>query len=160
MLSPTALTHEQIDALEEYPNSLDKGARERGLRYFETGQVKKVEPYKRGVGFRADVAGTDLYRVKLRFSAGEWDGECSCPVTFDCKHCCAAALEIIAELFEAVSKAEDNILSIASAAPGARAKPGAKVEQGVLIETQLCKHTIEAGHGVIVNEATRTVALQ
>jgi hypothetical protein len=30
----------------------------------------------------------------------------------------------------------------------------------VLIETQLCKHTIEAGHGVIVNEATRTVALQ
>ena len=38
--------------------------------------------------------------------------------------------------------------------------PGAKVEQGVLIETQLCKHTIEAGHGVIVNEATRTVALQ
>ena len=38
--------------------------------------------------------------------------------------------------------------------------PGAEVEQGVLIETQLCKHTIKAGHRVIVNEATRTVALQ
>jgi hypothetical protein len=38
--------------------------------------------------------------------------------------------------------------------------PGTEVEQWVFIETQLFKHTIEAGHGVIVNEATRTVALQ
>ena len=52
-----------------------------------------------------------------------------------------------------ILEADDDFYSIALF-------PGAEVEQGVLIETQLCKHTIEAGHGVIVNEATRTVALQ
>ena len=98
MLSFSELTQEQIDALQEYLDSLDKGARERGLRYFEKAQVTEVEPYKRGIGFRAEVMGTKLYRVKLRFAEGDWDGECSCPVGFDCKHCCAAALQVIAEL--------------------------------------------------------------
>src|SRR5260370_31333874 len=90
VLSSTVLTQEQIDALQEYLDSLDKGARERGLRYFEKAQVTEVEPYQRGIGFRAEVIGTKLYRVKLRFAEGDCDGACSCPVGFDCKHCCAA----------------------------------------------------------------------
>jgi hypothetical protein len=106
--SPSALTQEQIDALQQYLDSLDKGVRERGLRYFKRAQVTNVEQYKRGVGFRADVVGTSLYRVKLRFSAGAWEGECSCPVGFDCKHCCAAALEVGAERAGTASQVEDD----------------------------------------------------
>ncbi len=129
MLSPTALTQEQIDALQEYLDSLDKGARERGLRYFKRAQVKNVEPYKRGVGFRAEVLGTKPYRVKLRFTAGDWTGECSCPVAFDCKHCCAAALEVVAELGDP-SQAEDDPQPVtAPAAPIAPMAPRAKVER-------------------------------
>ncbi len=108
MLSSTVLTQEQIDALREYLDSLDRGARERGLRYFAKAKVAEIESYKRGVGFRANVVGTKLYRVKLRFSEGAWDGECSCPVGFDCKHCCAAALQAIADLTEQNGPTEDD----------------------------------------------------
>jgi hypothetical protein len=52
-----------------------------------------------------------------------------------------------------ILEADDDFYSIALL-------PGAEVEQRVFVEAQLCKHTIKAGHGVIVNEATRTVALQ
>ena len=90
-------TEAQLAALEEYIDLLDKGARKRGLEYFERERVKDLEPYKRGVGIRAEVTGTLPYRVKLRFTDGEWDGECSCPVGFDCKHCCAAAFQALAE---------------------------------------------------------------
>ncbi len=96
-LSVAELTQAQLDALQPYLDSLDKGARQRGLVYFEKGQVKGVAPYKRGVGFRAMVLGTHLYEVKLRFTEGEWDGECTCPVSFDCKHCCAAALQVLGD---------------------------------------------------------------
>ena len=107
MLSLTELTQEQIDALQEYLDSLDYGPRERGLRYFEKARVRGVEPYKRGIGFRAEVLGTKPYRVKLRFAAGDWDGECSCPVGFDCKHCCAAALQVMADLNGTPPREED-----------------------------------------------------
>src|SRR5579862_7905131 len=106
MLSLTELTQDQIDALQEYLDSLDKGAQERGRRYLEKARVTEVEPYKRGIGFRADVMGTKLYRVKLRFAAGDWDGECSCTVGFDCKHCCAAALQVVADLTGTTPPAE------------------------------------------------------
>ena len=101
MLSLTELTQTQIAALQEYLDSLDPGTRARGLKYFEKSKVTDVKPYKRGTGFRADVIGTRDYLVKLRFTSGAWDGQCSCPVGFDCKHCCAAARQVIALLAEA-----------------------------------------------------------
>ena len=72
MLSSTALTQDHIDALQEYLSSLDKGARERGQRYFEKSQVTDVEAAQVGIGFRAEVMGTKRYRVKLRFTDGDW----------------------------------------------------------------------------------------
>jgi len=125
VLSPTAFTQPQIDALQEYLDSLDKATRDRGLQYFKKARVKKVEPYQRGVGFRADVVGAQLYRAKLRFSNGAWAGECSCPVFVDCKHCCAAVLEVIAELDEAASQPE----AIDPRPPAKPAKPRTKVER-------------------------------
>ena len=67
MLSLTELTQEQIDALQEYVDSLDRVVRQRGQRYFEKDQVTVVEPSKRGIGFRAEVMGGKLYHVKFRF---------------------------------------------------------------------------------------------
>jgi len=117
VLSLTELTQQQIAALQEYVDSLDRGAQERGLRYFQKSRVTEVEPYKRGIAFRAEVLGTKPYRAKLRFSEGAWDGECSCPVAFDCKHCCAAALEVIAEFGGTAPLAEDEPRPVAPAAP-------------------------------------------
>jgi len=126
VLSLTALTQEQIDALQEYLDSLDNGARQRGLRYFEKAQVKEVEPFKRGTGFRAEVMGSKMYHVKFRFTEDDWDGACSCPVGFDCKHCCAAALQAIADIAETTSGAEGDPRPAASRANVER-PPDAKV---------------------------------
>ena len=116
MLSITALSLEQIDALQNYLDCLDERTRKRGLSYFEKALVKEVEPFKRGIGFRAEVMGTRLYRVKFRFTDDDWDGECSCPVLYDCKHCCAAALQVIADYTEATWPAEEDAPQ--PAAPG------------------------------------------
>ncbi len=118
MSSPTAFTQEQIDALQGYLDSLEKGTRERGLKYFEKGKVTNFQRYQRGIGFRADVLGTRFYRAKLRFTRGDWDGQCSCPVGFDCKHCCAVALHGIALLPEDAVPTGDE--APAAAAPVAR----------------------------------------
>ncbi len=110
-------------------DSLDSKTRERGLRYFEKAQVTQVEPYKRGIGFRAQVMGTQLHRVKFRFEEGDWDGECSCPVAFDCKHCCAAALQVIAESAETPAPAGDSQPSGPAVSRRAKVErpPGARV---------------------------------
>jgi hypothetical protein len=106
VLSVTALTQEQIDILQDYVDCLDDGTRQRGVQYFVKGQVKEVEPFKRGIGFRAQVKGSNLYNVKFRFVEDDWEAECSCPILCDCKHCCAVALQVIAEYNEANSPSE------------------------------------------------------
>jgi len=120
----TSLTPEQLDALQQYLDSLDKGARHRGLRYFEEARVNWLEGYRRGVGFRAEVEGTILYWVRLRFAEGDWDGECSCPVGFDCKHCCAVALQVLGNAFEPAEVAEDGPRAVSPAV-----MPGATIER-------------------------------
>ncbi|MEO6786825.1 MAG: SWIM zinc finger family protein, partial [Chthoniobacteraceae bacterium] len=89
-------SEEQRDAIQQYLDSIDEKTRERGLRYFAEARVNHLENDKRGVEVSADVAGTKRYRVKLHFVEGEWDGECSCPMGFDCKHCVAVALQALA----------------------------------------------------------------
>lgn len=80
-------------------DSIDKTTRGRGQRYFVEGRVRSVTPAKRAIGILADVIGTKQYRVKLQFT-GDWDGMCSCPVGFDCKHCCAVAFRVIEDWTE------------------------------------------------------------
>ncbi|HSI15482.1 MAG TPA: SWIM zinc finger family protein, partial [Chthoniobacter sp.] len=110
----TGITQKQIDALQEYLDSLDKGARERGRQYFEQGRVTKVEQYQRGTGFRAEVFGTVPYHIKLRFAGGDWDGTCSCPMGFDCKHCAAVALHAIEDWTRSLQPAGKKPQSIQS----------------------------------------------
>ena len=93
----TALTPEQIEIGLRYLDSLRETTQLRGEKYFLEGRVGELEPYKGGVGFRAVVSGGADYRVKLRFTDDDWFCECSCPVGFDCKHCCAALLKALDE---------------------------------------------------------------
>ncbi len=94
-----AFTQDQLAALQLYLDSLDPGTRARGLTYFEKGKVQGMECYKRGIGVRADVAGSQyrMYRAKLRCIRGKWEGECACPMALDCKHCGAVALQALTE---------------------------------------------------------------
>ncbi|MCE9611555.1 MAG: DEAD/DEAH box helicase [Chthoniobacter sp.] len=116
----TDLTAAQRDALRQYLDSLDERTRQRGLRYFEKDRVKNLENYKRGVGVRAEVTGTKLYRVKLRLAEGEWEGECSCPVMFDCKHCVAVALLALAAGGETAGEMPPEPLVVVQAEPPKR----------------------------------------
>ncbi len=70
--------------------------------------MKGLERYKKGIGFRAEVRGTSVYQVKLRFAEGDWDGECSCPISFDCKHCCATALQALGDSVEMSEATEEE----------------------------------------------------
>lgn len=112
----SAFTKDQLASLQLYLDSLETSTRARGLKYFEKGKARNLDCYKRGVGVRADVEGSQCrtYRVKLRCIGGEWDGECSCPVAFDCKHCGAVALQALAEFGEAA--AEPVVTPVAPAA--------------------------------------------
>ncbi len=89
------LTPDQLEAAQSYLDSLDKNTLQRGRSYLRQGRVLKIEPAVSGDGFYASVKGTGRYRVEMDFEEGGWDGVCSCPVAFDCKHCCAAMLAVM-----------------------------------------------------------------
>jgi uncharacterized Zn finger protein len=74
------------------------GARsyERGLDYFETGCVDRLE--LEGEVLLATVQGTQRYRVELRPGEGGLEHSCTCPYGRDgafCKHCVAAGLALL-----------------------------------------------------------------
>ncbi len=97
---------DQFEAAERYLGSFPENVFRRGETYFIRGRVGKVTPYKSGRGFRVEVAGSRGYAVRLRFRDGEWNGECSCPVGLNCKHCCAAMLELVEDPEEVESGSE------------------------------------------------------
>lgn len=65
----------------------------RGEDYARAGKVELLSDD--GACLRARIAGTEVYRAKLRGAGGRFTGECSCPAFIDhgfCKHLVAAAL--------------------------------------------------------------------
>lgn len=77
----------------------------RGLGYFEQGRVLTVEPVRadaQGVRLRAQVLGSEgrVYRqtIAIRWEpyGASLDGDCDCPVGYNCKHVAAALLEFAA----------------------------------------------------------------
>ncbi|NBC14038.1 MAG: helicase SNF2 [Gammaproteobacteria bacterium] len=77
----------------------------RGLGYFEQGRVLTVEPVRadeHGVRLRAQVLGSkgQVYRqtIAIRWEpyGASLDGDCDCPVGYNCKHVAAALLELVA----------------------------------------------------------------
>jgi hypothetical protein len=58
--------------------------------------VQAIDPYKRGIGFRAQVQGeTGRYDTRIRYHRGFWEGSCTCPVALNCKHAGALMMEIL-----------------------------------------------------------------
>lgn len=80
----------------------------RGQAYWRDGCVRFSQP--RGQEFRATVAGTETYRVKLRKAGNSLTGSCTCPAFVDmpiCKHMVAVALAI-----NALPEAQDGKANI------------------------------------------------
>lgn len=72
-----------------------KPAFNRGMGYFRGGHVLGLKQI--GNRITADVEGTEIYHVTLKWTSRQLDGACNCPASegFDfCKHCVAAALTL------------------------------------------------------------------
>jgi SNF2-related domain/Helicase conserved C-terminal domain len=95
-MSLTPLTAEQLDAARTWLAALDFRTRQRGEELVRDGAVFQLESYKRGVGLRGMVFGTYRYAIRLRYEDPGWTGSCSCPVSINCKHCCATMLAALA----------------------------------------------------------------
>ena len=72
-----------------------KPAFNRGLDYFKGGHV--LEFKQKGSQVTAEVEGSEIYLVRLKWTNNQLDGACNCPASegFDfCKHCVAVALSL------------------------------------------------------------------
>ncbi len=72
-----------------------KAAFNRGMNYFKAGNVLSIKQKANRIS--ADVDGTEIYRVNLKWTHNLLDGACDCPASegFDfCKHCVAVALTL------------------------------------------------------------------
>ena len=84
--------------LQRYLGSFDRTTAARGAHYFKYGAVLKVACEEPGDRYSAIVRGSFDYEVNLYFEDGGWDGDCSCPVGYECKHIYAVALAVQKEL--------------------------------------------------------------
>lgn len=72
-----------------------KPAFNRGTDYFKNGHVLELK--QKGNRITAEVEGSEIYLVTLKWTASQLDGACDCPASegFDfCKHCVAVALTL------------------------------------------------------------------
>ena len=72
-----------------------KPAFNRGMDYYTGGHVLGFK--QKGNMNTADVEGTEIYRVTLKWTSRQLDGTCDCPASdgFDfCKHCVAVTLTL------------------------------------------------------------------
>ncbi len=95
----------------------------RGRTYFRQGAVRKVQCFEPGEAYGGEVEGGDLYVVDLWYEEGRWDGECSCPVGYGCKHMYATmlALQQVADSLPALNS-PSAITATPAAAKSAKAK--------------------------------------
>jgi uncharacterized Zn finger protein len=67
----------------------------RGIDYFKGGHVLELK--RNGSRITAEVEGSEIYQVTLKWTSSQLDGACDCPASegFDfCKHCVAVALTL------------------------------------------------------------------
>lgn len=72
-----------------------KPAFNRGMGYFKGGNVLELK--QKGSMITAEVEGSEIYLVTLKWTSCQLDGACDCPASegFDfCKHCVAVALTL------------------------------------------------------------------
>src|SRR5688572_16751454 len=93
-----SLTSAEHEAARQYLAKQDPRTVQLGEAYFRRGSVLDLEAYRRGIGFRASVSGSQVYRTKVRMYGTEWESECSCPQFRDCKHSVAVLLAALADM--------------------------------------------------------------
>jgi len=83
-------------------NEFDAGAFSRGISYFNQGRVEKISynlESKDSTVITSEVTGSYHYKQSILVESEPWgidvDGECSCPVGYNCKHVAAVLLEYI-----------------------------------------------------------------
>ena len=79
-------------ALKRFLGEFDRTTMQRGEHYFKYNAVLRLDCDEPGVRYSATVRGSMNYEVGLFYEAGEWDGDCTCPVGYECKHIYAAML--------------------------------------------------------------------
>jgi superfamily II DNA or RNA helicase len=99
-------TPEALDALRDWLDSFDGGARQRGRNYYQTGAVGKVWSDADHL-VKAEVRGGDAYAVTLFHTRGAWASRCTCPVGIDCKHVYATGLAWLATVESGVRDGRD-----------------------------------------------------
>jgi len=115
---------------QRYLKSLAIAARRKGEALFRGGCVQNLATEEPGIDYSARVVDGETYKVDLSYDAEEeWDGECTCPQTFDCEHVYAAMSALLAEHRTA------TVRSLSSSLPGAAAamaasRPRPEAESG------------------------------
>src|SRR5437660_6051262 len=109
MMNPLLLSSEIQSFLESFPSK----SRRRGRHYFADQAVREVLCIKTDRQYAALVDGGQEYEVVFDYDPQThcWSVECTCPVTFECKHAFAAMLALQANAAK---------LSVADPVPGAK----------------------------------------
>ncbi|MBC8097648.1 MAG: hypothetical protein H7Y43_17745, partial [Akkermansiaceae bacterium] len=83
-------------AIKEFLEGFPAQSRNLGKRYFASGAVRRTTCLKPGLQYSASVQGGELYDVLFLYDpvTDTWDVECTCPVTYDCKHAYAGMLAL------------------------------------------------------------------
>ncbi|TFW35842.1 hypothetical protein E4O92_01280 [Massilia horti] len=118
-----------------------------GKEYFNEGAVSNLTVSAGAV--RAQVAGTESYRVVLRIDTGELSHHCSCPhagAGYFCKHCVAVGFAWVASMEELPAQAE-------SRAKKKRRDPWCE------IQSYLCRQEAEVLIALVLNAARRDDSL-
>ncbi|MDQ6976754.1 MAG: SWIM zinc finger family protein, partial [Ghiorsea sp.] len=79
-------------------DNLDDVYLKRGREYFKNGHVEKLNFDAQNQTITAEVIGSKPkpYQGSISFDAYDIDGDCSCPVQFNCKHVAAALYAVMA----------------------------------------------------------------
>jgi hypothetical protein len=96
------LSPEHVAAAREWLAARPAVTRQNGEALNRRGRVLETEPYKRGTGYRAQVAGDNgAYDTKIRYAGHAWEGICNCPIGANCKHAIALMLHVLDDVMPA-----------------------------------------------------------
>ena len=114
------------DAAMRYLKAFDAPTRKRGESYLRNGAVESLVCFEPGRHYTAEVMGGARYEVSISLDedSGEWLGDCSCPVEFECKHAYAALKQLLVERSRAAVDSLSATAGKTFSLPKPPARPG------------------------------------
>lgn len=91
------MTVEITQALME--DNLDEDFLKQGREDFKNGHVEKLDTHQENKNITAEVIGSAVkpYKVSISYDEHDIDGDCSCPLQFNCKHVAATLYAVLAD---------------------------------------------------------------